>query len=378
MENQNDNNKQENNFDELFSNLQDKLGGLMNKFGVDQSMLDNFMDKMNLQNFDPQSIFNQQNNSQNAEIEQLTKNASKGDAESQYLLGRHFYTGDSVEEDNEIAADYFAQAAENGNVKAQIALARCYELGIGVEKDLTEASKWYSKAADLGDAEGQARFASYCYNDSDFEKAFALYSKSSEQGNYKGMSGLARCYFEGNGTDKDEVKAFQLFTTAAEAGDIDAQRGLADCYGTGCGTERDSDKAAYWLDKADETEAADPELKLENSKLHDLDDDDEDYTETQEDSQDKGNPLGGLFDMVGNLFGGGADSGKNFLLQAIKTAAEHGETDAQIQLGDIYFNGSDSRLGITVEKDIETARYWYTKASEAGDPIAVQRLENFK
>lgn len=379
MTQDNNTNNQEPDFNELFSNLQNKLGGLMDKFGVDQSMLDNFLGGLTSQNMSQNNEPTPQDEKKTSEIATLTKLAANGDAQSQFLLGKHFFIGDGVEEDNDIASDYFEQAAEQGLAQAQVYLGRCYFSGFGVEKNIKEAVNWYTKAAEQGDSEAQAKLADCLYEVteiSDYDKAFYWYSKSSEQGDVNGTSGLARCYYEGNGTEQNYEKAFQLFTTAAEAGNEKAQRYLADCYGNGFGTERDSEKAAYWLDTADETSANDPEKKLENHKLQ-LQNEDE-IEEAEEEVQDNGNPLGGLFDMIGNLLGGGADGGKNFLIDAIKIAAERGETDAQLQLGDIYYNGGEPRLGITVEKDLNTALYWYNKASENGNPEAASRLENFK
>ena len=104
------------------------------------------------------------------------------DAEAQYLLGRHFYVGDSeyIAEDKAKAVEWCIKAAEQGHVIAQCSLAHCYYNGNGIAKDKAKAVEWYTKAAEQGYADAQYR--------------------------------LANCYYRGNGVDKDILKAKYLYS----------------------------------------------------------------------------------------------------------------------------------------------------------------------
>ena len=66
------------------------------------------------------------------------------------VLGRCYYHGKGVDEDNGKAFGYFKEAAELGDAMAQDYMGDCYKGGYGVEKDTNEAKKWYKLAADNG------------------------------------------------------------------------------------------------------------------------------------------------------------------------------------------------------------------------------------
>ncbi len=68
--------------------------------------------------------------------------AEKGDAESQFDLGRALYRGDyGVAEDYAEAVKWYRKAAEQNKAKAQFNLGLCYAKGEGVAKDYVEGQK---------------------------------------------------------------------------------------------------------------------------------------------------------------------------------------------------------------------------------------------
>lgn len=64
------------------------------------------------------------------------------------------------------------------------------------------------------------------------------------------MVNLGNLYGQGLGGEKNELKAFDLYKKAAEKGDYAAQYNLAEYYRAGQGTSRDMDKAIYWYEKS--------------------------------------------------------------------------------------------------------------------------------
>jgi hypothetical protein len=72
--------------------------------------------------------------------------AEKGEAISQFNLGRIYYNGDGVSKDLVEAAKWWRKAAELGNAMAQYNLGCCYDSGEGVLKDSVEAYAYYNLA----------------------------------------------------------------------------------------------------------------------------------------------------------------------------------------------------------------------------------------
>ncbi|MDD2467412.1 MAG: tetratricopeptide repeat protein [Desulfobulbus sp.] len=81
--------------------------------------------------------------------------AEKGDAESQFKVGRKYYFGDGVVQDIKKAVDWHARAAAQGNASAQYVLGLLYSSGEGVPHDKEKAVELISTAAEQGLAEAQ-------------------------------------------------------------------------------------------------------------------------------------------------------------------------------------------------------------------------------
>ena len=140
----------------------------------------------------------QQTEADRKSLADLRAKAEKGDAQSQYDLGRAFdhwtfglfgVTNDAVE-----AVKWYRRAAEQNHALAQSSLGVCYYMGDGVPKDVVEALKWWRKAAEQNVAEAQ-------YN-------------------------LAGRYANGEGVAKDLEKARRWYRVAQQRGDPDAGESL--------------------------------------------------------------------------------------------------------------------------------------------------------
>ena len=79
-----------------------------------------------------------------------TELAQQGDPFAQVGLAGLYRSGQGVERDLGIAADFYRQAAEQGNDDAQLNLGRLYAEGGGVRRDLVTAYAWLSLAAAQG------------------------------------------------------------------------------------------------------------------------------------------------------------------------------------------------------------------------------------
>ena len=70
--------------------------------------------------------------------------AKQGDAEAMYQLGRYYLEGKGVEQNKEIASDWWLRAAMKGYIPA------CHELGLYyffLKNDAENAIKWLNKSA---------------------------------------------------------------------------------------------------------------------------------------------------------------------------------------------------------------------------------------
>src|SRR6266550_375929 len=134
----------------------------------------------------------QQNEADRKMLAEIRAGADKGDAKTQYELGRAFFSGTlGVAKDEAEAVKWFRKAAEQNVADAQFSLGVCYANGRGVTKDDAEAVKWFRKAAEQNLADAQ-------YN-------------------------LGVCYDSGEGVAKDEVEAYKWWLLAAGQGNDDAK-----------------------------------------------------------------------------------------------------------------------------------------------------------
>jgi S1-C subfamily serine protease len=119
--------------------------------------------------------------------------AEKGDAQSQFDLGKAFVLGRlGVAQDYVEAVKWFRKAAEQNYAAAQHSLGIRYGNGQGVEKDEVEAVKWYRKAANQNYAAAQ--------------------------------HALGFCYLMGQGVAKDYVEAYKWALLAAARGSNESKR----------------------------------------------------------------------------------------------------------------------------------------------------------
>lgn len=94
----------------------------------------------------------------------LRERAERGDAAAQADLGRRYYAGDGVPQDDAEAARWTRLAAEQGHAPAQYSLGLLYFRGRGVVGDDVAAARWYRAAAEQGHPPAQAALSSlYAY-----------------------------------------------------------------------------------------------------------------------------------------------------------------------------------------------------------------------
>ena len=277
--------------------------------------------------------------------EALVRKAKDNDAQAQFGLGICYYDGIGVPKDYSKAVEWFEKAAIQGNAEAQDYLGNCYLDGEGVPKDFTKAVYWYSKAAEQGNAEGQKDLG-YCYLygyglSLDYTKAFDLFTKAAEQNNSVAKSFLGYCYSYGKGVTEDKAKGVEWYTKAADDGLNGALERLVFCYEWGFGVPKDHSKALEYFTKVVDQ-----------------------YKEPAEQGDSEAQF------QLGRVYYSTFLSTKDYpkAVEWFEKAASQGNADAQYYLGECYITGQG------VPKDYIQATEWYTKAAEQGDDAAAYSL----
>lgn len=265
------------------------------------------------------------------DIQNLKTKAEQGDAEAQFLLGKHYDGKDDTQ-----AVNWYRRAAEQGHAKAQ------NNLGLYLkETDLNEAAEWFRKGAENGSVAAQFNLGRYyldCHGgdatglreaikwfrraaEHDYElakielsalsKVEGLLAKA-EQGDAEAMNKIAMIF--DNYIPRNPNRAFKWFLAAAENGCGDARFEVGSRYLSGDGVQDDGTEALKWLVKA--AEQGHPEAQ--QTVIRKVE-----------------------FDLVSR-------------------AAENGDAGSQFRLGTFY------RDGHGVKKDDEAAFRWFVKAAEQG------------
>ena len=91
----------------------------------------------------------------NAQYQDILPAAERGDAFSQMVMGKAYYSGSGIEKNYTKAFFMFEAAAKQNEKAAQCGLASCYENGYGVQQSYAKAFFWYKKSAEQGFTKAQ-------------------------------------------------------------------------------------------------------------------------------------------------------------------------------------------------------------------------------
>jgi uncharacterized protein len=94
-----------------------------------------------------------------SELLTLLESAQKGEATSQYLLGKKYLDGGEVSRNVSEAISWLEKAAEEKHAESEYLLGTIYESGVGISPDVKKAISWFRKAADHGHAAAKASLA---------------------------------------------------------------------------------------------------------------------------------------------------------------------------------------------------------------------------
>ncbi|MCE9531812.1 MAG: sel1 repeat family protein [Planctomycetes bacterium] len=154
------------------------------------------------------------------QLSDLTTKAEKGDAASQYELGKLYASGQGVEKNELTALGWFKKAAAQGHTKAEVSLGSIYAHGFGVKQDWAESIRWYRLAATKGDTTAQHNLGlDYAHGhgvETDLKQAANWFRKAAEQGHARAQFNLGELYESGKGVPQSDLEAYILYTLASE------------------------------------------------------------------------------------------------------------------------------------------------------------------
>lgn len=184
-------------------------------------------------------------------IEELTFLAERGDAASQYELGKKLIEGGDVQESPDEGLRWIAKSAQQDHGLAQALLGTAYYYGGAVRKNDEEAAKWFKKAADNNIKEAQYIMGIMYYNGTglrkDYAEAFRYFTLAHSQYYDKAYTALGVMYEEGIYVEKNEEKAAELYS---KAHDTNAMLLLGGMYEDGRGVEQSFNKAMDYYKRA--------------------------------------------------------------------------------------------------------------------------------
>ena len=271
-----------------------------------------------------------------------------GNPEAQCFLGWMYLTGMGTYQNEELAFDYYRQAAGQDYVSGLRELGGMYEHGKGCKKDPDKAVQYYEKAAAKGDATAMNNLGHF-YNSMQFgpkanlladdAKAVSWYRKLVEKEDPHGYYNLGLMYMNGKGVRRDEAEGLRLWRHAIKIADDVVYRTLHYAIGNLYAEGRAGLKK-------------DPAEAIRSYKL----------------SADTG--YARAMDAMGYTYLE-LKTFREGIAWCLK-GAKGGDHLAQNRLGWCYQNG------VGVKKDLGEAEKWYLMAAQRGYEVAIKNLKSLK
>lgn len=222
--------------------------------------------------------------------------------------------------------------AEKGDPKAMFHMGKLHVLGIGIPQDMVSAVAWYEKAIERGEMRACCNLGwIYLYGfgviRANKKEAFRLLSLGAENGMYIANASLGLMFLTGDAVPVDQQRGLKLLQDSFEEGYTNAGNHLADAYFTGKYVPRDLDTGHEWLSKVAAR------------------------------GDEKAMGILGYYLVAGSY--GQTDVTRGIAL--LEQAIEKQHMPAYTWIGNFY------RHGQGVARDLNKAREWFEKGSEAGN-----------
>ena len=181
------------------------------------------------------------------DFEQLLIRAQNGDTDAQFEVGRRYWNGEGVRENDNAAFSWFEKAALKGYPLALFMLGRCYYHGLGgASKDYKKAEMWLDAAVKGGVNEArelltraQFKVGEQCYRNTSYRDAAKYFELAAQQGDHRAQARMGIMYARGRGVVANKYKSIEWFQKAAAQGNKIALKGLKEMQEDGKLSEKD-------------------------------------------------------------------------------------------------------------------------------------------
>lgn len=170
----------------------------------------------------------------------------------------HITCGDFIQKQNdeEGATPYYQHAAKLGDHFAQAEMGRRLEFGIGIEQNINLACDYFDASAQQGNNYARQHLAKILMrssNTNDQNRGVALITQAADENDADALFWVGDQYYQGNPLfGKDLEKAVELILLADKLGSVDAANHLGTMYKFGEGVKVDINLAVHYFIKAAE------------------------------------------------------------------------------------------------------------------------------
>ena len=202
--------------------------------------------------------------------------------------------------------------------------------------------------------------------ETNYDKAFSLYSYVASKGSLYALACLGLCYCKGNGVKQNLEKGLNFIKESADKNNFKGQNILGGCYLEGCGVVKDLEKAVFWFRKSVEQGYARAQCNLGicYQRGYGVEQNYETAVGLFRESAEQGFPKAQFKLGFSYATGNGVAQNYEEAVSWYRKSAEQGYARAQCALGFCYEKGNG------VEQSYELAIGWYRKSAEQGDALA--------
>lgn len=287
-------------------------------------------------------------------------------AEQNYLQG-----------DKDAALSWYLRSAVSGNESAINNAQLMIENNEGTSSNMDEVVKFMNDSALKGDLFSQM-YLGDIYRDGryqkDLEKSYFWYSEATKQGSSRAQYYIGNMTIAGVGTYQNVPKGLRYLEDLAEKGHSGAMYNIGKVYKLGFNIGKNHKEASKWFYLAAKEGHVDSMYEIGDSleRGFGIDKDEKSALEWFETAALHGNTQAAYRAGILNLFLS-ASSDETYTVEKaidwLSVSAEEGMLDAQLRMGDLYYEG---KFGI--KKDYVTAAKWYKLAAAQNDKLAFKKL----
>lgn len=275
------------------------------------------------------------------------------DPSAQYLVGRNYLKGKSVEKNIQEAIKWFEMAAKQNHIRAQYQLGKIYLYGEGVKSNPNYAYYFLSKAAEKNHLDSQYELGNYYLQGTpdkrQYAKAIKWFRRAAARDHVRSLYHLGKMTYEGQGTESDLAEGLRLLNLSAENGLLEA---------------------THYINRIEISNPEHLALIKDPDQKSDIDTPGISNSSTSDEKTKSSNDYYRL--GINFLTGDNGEIQLEKSANYFQKAAEMNHAKAQYQLAKLY------NQGIGVKQNESLYLKWLGKAANAGVQSAVRELDSLQ